>query len=124
MTALPCDVCGESGVGRLLGFYLTVIVSGSRKSRRLKLCERDIENLVARYGSKWSDGLILNRFGFESKCTDCEMQAHAVGLLHPMYVTAYSAKGTRYDYYAVYCGDCANSLIDTFNLTEIPARAR
>lgn len=123
MSVLPCDVCGETGAGRLTGFYLTVIISGSRKNRRLKLCQRDLDNLVARYGNRWSDGFILNKFGAESECSDCGKKSSAVGFLHPMYVTCYSQRGSRYDYYATYCTDCAGVLVDTFELTESPGRA-
>lgn len=116
MSLMPCDVCQMSRSGRLLGFYFTVIRDGIRWSRRLKTCAECVDKLCATYGRNWSDGFILNRFSNETQCSECGEKRGATGTLHPMYVTCYSAKGTRYDYYGTYCDTHATALIDTFAL--------
>ena len=118
MSQLPCSLCSETTRGRLYGFYVTVIKDGVRYKRRLHLCDGCLESLVARYGKDWGDGFVLNHFTAVSKCSTCGKERGERGTLHPMYVTAYSAKGTRYDYFATYCDECADVLIDTFDLAE------
>lgn len=123
MSVVPCDLHGETVSGKLLGFYLTVVQDGLRLTRRLKVCDSCVSNLQSSYGSKWSDGFILNRFTAESACAQCGELRGERGTLHPMYCTCYNGRGTRYDYYASYCASCAGLLIDTFDLKVDTSRA-
>lgn len=116
MSLLECDLHHEKTSGKLLGFYFTVIKDGVRYKRRLRLCEGCLNSLVAKYGSDWSDGFVLNRFETVRKCSSCRVEAGTATELRPMYVTAYSVRGNKYDYYATYCDECADVLIGTFEL--------
>lgn len=118
MATVPCDLCGETVFGKLLGFYVTVVRDGLRLNRRLKLCEGCVNKVQSVYSAQWSDGFILNRFTAESECCQCHEVRGERGTLHPLYCTCYSLRGNRFDYYAAYCSTCAGAIIDTFQLTE------
>lgn len=119
MSTMPCDLCNQTVNGKLFGFYLTLIYDGVRYKRRMKVCQRDVDQLVSTYGSHWSDGFILNRMFEGATCASCNME-HSVGQrFHPMYCTCYSASGHRFDYYASYCEGCAVAFKDTFVLEAV-----
>lgn len=118
MPGLLCGVCRQDRPGRKHSFYITLIRDGVRLHRRLYVCLDDLELLTSNYGRNWSDGFVLNKFSETAKCSQCGVQRGTDGSLHPMYVTAYSSRNLRHDYYAAYCPECAQTLIDTFELAE------
>ena len=123
MSELPCDRHGQRVKGKLLSFYMTVIRSGERFERRLRLCDDCIENVASEYAQQWGDGFVLRKRNEQWACMNCGVVDMEEGKRHPLYVTCWNIRNQRFDYSSLYCDDCADLFIGTFGLVKGERRA-
>lgn len=111
-----CDRHGEGQNGKICSFYVTLVRSGIRYTKRLRCCSQCVENIQHTYADQWSDGFILTKFNAESACVGCGELRGDNGVLHPLYATGYSKRDQRHDYFAAYCDSCSDTVIGSFSL--------
>jgi hypothetical protein len=68
--------------------------------------------------SDWLPGLAAFSVQNIEACTNCGSVVEHEARLKPLYVTAYSQKNMRVDYYGYYCEDCAVIVRNSFDLKE------
>jgi hypothetical protein len=66
----------------------------------------------------WLPGLAAYSIWSIEACTWCGVMVGTEAKLKPFYVTAYSQKNQRVDYYAYYCDECSGLVSKSFELKE------
>lgn len=116
MSLVPCDRHGTTVVGRVVGTYPTVVFDGARYSRRLRLCDACLEQLLDAHVSDWDDVSVAQHGRIDGHCYKCDTNGLSPKDLQTFWFTAYVKGKYRRDYRAWYCRSCAQTMIDTLEL--------
>lgn len=114
-----CEVHGEGKNGKICSFYVTVVLTEVKFSRRMRLCGTCVEGMRTTFADQWSDGFMLVKSGETPTCVGCGEVMIGQEVLFPLYATGYSKNDLRHDYSALYCNSCARSVISQLRLEEV-----
>jgi len=74
--------------------------------------------LMKDHRSDWQPGYAIDAPEQSTACTSCGTVADKAADLRPFYVTTWTVRNQRLDYFAHYCADCAQVVIGLFGLKE------
>jgi len=111
-----CDVHGARIRGPLDAIYLTLLQSGDRLGRRLRVCPKDHEVVLAEWSREWtlvdSEGVVDDQL----LCSACSQPAQRASDLSAFFATSYRKGSEPEEYYAAYCGACAPDVASRLGL--------
>lgn len=118
MSLFPCDTCLHTVRGPLGAAYPSVIVGGTRFSRKLRLCQPDLGTFLAT--PQLALHLVEEGEPLEPEwaCGFCHSTIDANSRLSPIFVTAYRPHSEREDYYGSLCSECAAWVIKELSLSS------
>lgn len=116
MSIYSCDVHGARIRGPLDAIYLTLLSSGRRDSRRLRVCPNDHRELLAKYAEEWTLASEDGPPNDSAVCSACGNTAERASELDLFFATSYAKGVEPAEYYATYCGSCAEDFRLTFGL--------
>src|SRR5215472_18275065 len=116
MSLVPCDRHGHAVPGRVVGTYPSVVLDGTRYSRKLRLCDECLTELLADRQTEWIDVSIGVPTQQDPKCSKCGDSVVALKDLQTFWFTAYVSGKYRRDYRAWYCRSCAETTIVSLEL--------
>lgn len=112
----PCMVHGRRVAGRLDTAYPSIVHSGSRRSRKLRVCPTCLDELFAVDGVRWVQVSMDDGDEFEPVCAACGTDLDGVADPHAFFLTVYRRGQEREDWYGQYCPKCASDLVDKLQL--------
>jgi hypothetical protein len=98
--------------------YATLVDNGKRYTVHKRYCVNCMMEVFKDHHSDWLPGLAAFSVQNIEACTSCGTVVDNEARLKPLYVTAYSQKNMRVDYYAYYCEDCSVLVRGSFDLKE------
>ena len=116
--AYVCDGHGSSPNGPSRSLYATLIDDGRRYTAHKRYCVNCMMEVFKDHHSDWLPGIAAFAMEKTEACTSCGQVVASEANLKPFYVTAYSQKNTRLDYYGYYCEDCSVLVRGSFDLKE------
>lgn len=122
MSLVPCDRHGDLRPGRVSGTYPTVVRDGARYTRRLRLCEECLEELLEDRKEEWIDVTVSSRGETPRQCGKCKQEADQYADLSTFWFTCYIQGKYRRDYKSLYCSECAQVMIDSLALEVTDGR--
>ena len=116
--AYVCDGHGSSPNGPSRSLYATLVDNGKRYTVHKRYCVNCMMEVFKDHHRDWLPGLAAFAVENIEACTSCGSMVEHEAKLKPLYVTAYSQKNMRVDYYAYYCEDCSVLVRNSFDLKE------
>ena len=116
--ATVCDGHGDARSGPVRSLYATLVDDGRRLHAHKKYCINCMTEVFKDHHKDWLPGIAAYGLMNIEACTWCGVTAESEARLKPFYVTAYTQKQQRVDYYAYYCDECSGLVSKSFELKE------
>lgn len=113
VSVLPCDRHGHVVPAGVRGVFPSIVISGQRYSRKLRLCDECIGELLDHHDAEWREVTIANRDPDPSACARCATEPGDLKDLNTFWVTLYVQGKYRRDYRSRYCPACSQLMVDT-----------
>lgn len=116
VSIFPCDLHGRRSATRLGAAYLTVSRRTDKRSRKLRLCAQCLGDLLTQHAGLWTEVGLDDEAPLEEMCAACDKAATETDGLHCFFGTVFEPGRERRDFFAWYCDDDAQALIDLYKL--------
>jgi hypothetical protein len=118
----PCDFHGQRVPGSLSAAYVTAMDGAVRYQRRLRLCSKDLAELVGQYGEHWAHISDDSDSYPSTVCAACGAVPDERGNAWTVFATLFPKGQDRENYIAALHQACAEAYTDRLGLKLEPSR--
>lgn len=110
MSIYPCDAHGSRVPGSLETAYPSILDSGARVSRRLRLCAEHMDRFLSQYGSRWTDANATDEVPSREVCSSCGSEEALDSGNAAIFCTVFRRGQERRDYFGPLCKPCSATI--------------